>query len=108
MKRTILALALALTVGVAQAAPFVEATVVSGVASCNVILDGGPKVNVLATALKCRYDVAAVAAGSHSVTMSAVTANDPIWGALESAQSAPLNFTRPAAATAPSGLALVP
>jgi hypothetical protein len=107
MKRTILAMLLAVSFA-AQAAPFVEATVVSGVVSCNVVLDGGAKVNIPATALKCRYDVGAVAAGSHSVTMTAVSASDPVWGTQESAPSAPLNFTRPALVTAPSGLVLVP
>lgn len=108
MKRTILALILAAGFAVsANAAPFVEATVVTGVANCGVYLDAAAKVTIPATALKCRFDVGSVTAGAHSVKMTAITADDPIWGALESAQSAPLNFTRPAAATTPSGLVLV-
>lgn len=106
-RKLLAALLLSLPLAV-QAAPFVEATVVSGVANCGVYLDAAAKVIVPATGLKCRYDLASVATGTHSVTMTAITANDPIWGTLESVQSAPLNFTRPAAGSAPSGLVLVP
>jgi hypothetical protein len=108
MKRKLLILMLAALPMFAQAAPFVEATVTSGVVNCGVYLDSAAKVNVPVSALKCRYDLSAVSAGTHSVKMTAITADDPIWGTQESVQSAPLNFTRPVPATAPSGLVLVP
>lgn len=94
----------------AFAAPFVVADVVAGVASCGVLLDSGEKVTVPAiyysTNNECRFDVGSVSPGAHVVRMTAQTANDPVWGTQESAESAPLNFTRPSPPGAPSGLTL--
>ena len=92
----------------AQAAPFVVADVVAGIATCGVKVDGVAKADVAATALVCKHDVAGVAAGSHSVTMTAKTAADPVWGTQESAPSAPFSFVAPAPPSVPSTLRLTP
>ena len=91
-----------------SAAPFLEADVVAGVAQCGVFMDAAPKVLVPAAALKCRYDLAGLAAGPHSVTMTALSVADPIWGTQESGPSSPLAFSRPGAPASPSGLVLKP
>jgi hypothetical protein len=106
--RQAVALLLCMVCFAAGAAPFVVATVVSGVSSCGVFLDAAAKVTVTATALQCKYDLAAVSVGAHTVTMTAISTTDPVWGTQESAQSAPLNFTRPALPAVPSGLTLTP
>lgn len=103
-----LILAVFLSLGVAQAAPFVVGDVVAGVVSCGVFLNTGAKVVVPAANGECRFDLAGIPPGSHVVRMTAMTVNDPIWGTQESVQSAPLNFTKPAAPAAPSGLTLTP
>lgn len=88
------------------AAPFVVADVISGVASCGVVLDGGPKVVVPAASMQCKFDVSSVSPGNHTVTMTAQTVNDPIWGTQESSPSAPFVFTKPAAPGIPTNLRL--
>jgi len=92
----------------AWAAPFVVADVTTGVASCGVKVDGVAKADVTATALLCKYDIAGVAAGSHSVTMTAKTVADPVWGTQESAPSAPFSLVVPALPSVPSSLRLTP
>ena len=93
---------------VAVASPFVVADVVSGVTQCGVVVDTQPKVTVPAASLMCKYDVSALATGSHTITMTAITVSDPVWGTQESVPSAPFVFTRPAKPTAPSTLRLAP
>lgn len=105
--RILLCLLLALP-GMAFAAPFVIADVVAGVGQCGVYLDATPRVLVPAVAGQCKYDLAGVSVGAHSVTMTAMTINDPIWGTQESAQSVPLAFSRPAGPAVPTGLVLIP
>ncbi len=97
-----------LAASVANAQPFLVADVTSGVTSCGVYMDAAPKVTVAASGTQCKYDVAGIAAGSHTVKMTAITANDPIWGTQESAPSAPFTFARPATPAAPTGLVLSP
>jgi hypothetical protein len=106
--KSILGLALLLMAGMAAANPSVQATVVSGVTSCGVYLDVNAKVVITSVSNTCTYDVSGVSPGTHSIAMTAITANDPIWGTQESVKSATLSFTRPAPAAAPSGLQLVP
>ena len=56
----------------------------------------------------CKFDVSGVNAGSHTVTAKFV-ATDPVWGRLESEDSAPLVFSKPGNLTIkPGGLKLVP
>ena len=104
MKR--LLLLLALLPGYAVAAPFVVGDVVAGVSQCGVVIDGQPKVMVPAVNLMCRFDVGTVSNGQHTVTMTAIAVNDPVWGTQESAPSAPFVFARPAAPSVPGKLRL--
>jgi hypothetical protein len=94
--------------GNVMAAPFVVADIVPGVAQCGFYLDTGGVVLVPATGATCRLDITSVTAGAHVVSADARTVADPIWGSQISAKSVPLNFTRPAAPTVPSGLVLAP
>lgn len=106
--KSLLFFALLLFASSAIANPFAQASVATGVASCNFSLDGGAKVNVTATAGLCKLDMASTTVGSHSLTVTAVATNDPIWGSQETAPSAPLAFVRPASPAVPTGLQLVP
>ena len=102
-----LLLILALCVAPAFSAPFVVADVVSGVTDCGVFLDGGAKVVIPATGTECRFDVANVSNGQHSITMTAI-GNQSLWGGEESAPSSPFVFVRPAPPTVPATLRLEP
>ena len=106
MKRTLMLAALLPLP--ALAAPFVVADVVAGVSTCGVTLDGQAQTAVPATNNQCRFDVGNVSNGQHTITMTARTVNDPVWGTQESAPSAPFVFARPAATSAPGNLRLVP
>lgn len=117
MKKLLLVVAIAFAVAhPALAAPFIVSDpLVSGVVQCGVFLDAAPKLTVPVTAVVtpapgniCKFDVGGVGVGSHTITMTAITVNDPVWGSQESAKSSPLAFTRPAAPNAPSGLQLAP
>jgi type 1 fimbria pilin len=94
-------------------APFVVSdTLTPGVTQCGVFVDTAAKVTIPVTAVTggniCKYDIGTIAAGSHTVRMTAITVNDPIWGSQESVQSSPLSFVRPAAPSAPATLQLAP
>lgn len=106
--KTFAALVLFLVASVAQAAPFLVGDVVSGVAQCGVFMDASAKITVPAAALQCKYDLAGLAAGSHSARMTAITSADPVWGTQESASSAPFVFIAPGVPVAPTGLKLTP
>lgn len=98
----------ALLPGAAFGAPFVVADVAAGVSQCGVYLDAAAKVTVPAASNQCKYDVSGITPGNHSIKMTAITVADPVWGSQESAQSLPLDFSRPAQPSAPSGLVLTP
>ena len=111
--RFILALFVMLASFAAHAA-FIEADVGPTVTSCGVLLDTAPKTTVPvtnpvppATQKKCRYDVSTIAAGVHDVRLTAIV-TDPVWGALESAPSAPFAFARPGVPPVPANPQLVP
>lgn len=117
MKRLIIALALLISAAAsagAGAAPFVVAEVEPGVASCNVYLDTAPAVNVPAvadaaspTGWVCKYDLSALASGSHSVQLTAFNPGDALLGGpKESVKSSPLALSKPAAPAAPARLRL--
>lgn len=110
MIRLILLCLLVMFAGLVRAAPFVVADVVAGVSSCGTVLDGGAKVNVVVATgtTQCKFDLVGIAAGSHTVTMTAIAVNDPVWGSQETAPSLPFTFTKPAAPVVPSGLRLSP
>jgi hypothetical protein len=102
-------LLLALLPLAALAAPFVEADVVAGVTQCGVVLDSQPKALVPAASLKCRFDLtASLPSGAHTVTMTAITTADPVWGTQESSPSGPFSFTKPATPASPATLRLSP
>ncbi|TFH46855.1 MAG: hypothetical protein E4H01_09265 [Lysobacterales bacterium] len=114
MKRLMIFLALIGLSGVAMSAPFVVADVVTTVTSCNVIQDGAPAVSVpseadatSATGRACKLDLAGISSGQHTVTMTAVDANDPLF-VRESAASAPLAFGVPGIPAVPGTLRLKP
>jgi hypothetical protein len=93
-------------------APFVVTDPVDPLTThCGVFLDTNAKVTVPVavegTAKICKFDLATIPNGSHVVKMTAI-GNDPIWGALESPQSLPLAFVRPAAPAIPAGVRLAP
>ena len=97
----------------AYAAPFVVSDPVDpATTQCGVFLNAAPKVTVPVTVTAgvktCKYDLATLASGTHTVKMTAITINDPVWGSQESAQSAPLAFSRPGVPVAPVGLGLSP
>ena len=94
-------------------APFVVTdTLSTGVTQCGVFLDASAKVTIHVTAVTggsvCKFDIGNVSTGSHTVQMTSITVNDPIWGSLESVKSLPLVFVRPAVPNAPTGLILAP
>lgn len=98
--------------GTAVAAPYVVTDpLMSHVTHCGVLVDAQPKVTipvVVQGADKiCRFDLAGLAAGSHTVKMTAI-ANDPVYGTKESAESLPLSFVVPVVPSAPANLRLVP
>jgi len=99
---------------VATAAPFlVSDPLATGVTQCGIYLDAAAKVTspvgTDASGLPiCKYDLASVSVGSHTVKATAISI-DPVWGNQESAQSLPFAFSRPAASvTAPTNIKLVP
>ncbi len=89
------------------AAPFVVADVVAGVSSCGVTMDGQAQAPVSAAGNQCKFDIGGVSNGQHTITMTALTVNDPVWGTQESAPSAPFVFAKPAAPAVPGNLRLV-
>ncbi len=109
-----LLLSLFILPSVVVAAPFVttDPTSVVGITQCGVYLDSAAKVSIPVTAVTggniCKFDASGVSTGSHSIQMTFITVNDPIWGSLESAKSLPLNFVRPGVPAAPTGLGLTP
>lgn len=97
------ALALALP-SCAAAVPFIVSDpLAAGVVQCGVYVDSAPRVTVPVTAVVegniCRYDVSGLAAGEHTVSMTAITLSDPVWGFQESAKSSLLTFILGAATT---------
>lgn len=97
----------------ALAAPFVVSDILpAGVTQCGVYMDALAKVTIPVTAVTggniCKHDVGAIAAGSHTVTMTSITVADPIWGSQESVKSSPLSFVRPSLPAAPATLQLTP
>jgi len=96
----------------AFAAPFVVTDPVApGVTHCGVLFDSQPKQVIQVTNEGgqniCKFDLAGISAGPHQVRMTAQI-NDPIWGSLESAESAPLDFVKPGVPAAPTGMQLAP
>lgn len=79
---------------------------------CGLLLDATPKVDVAvakdsAGKAYCQFDVAGLAIGTHTFKATFVL-NDPVWGRLESAVSAPFELSRPGSPNAPAGLGLKP
>lgn len=113
MKKTLLALAAAVFAAAVTAAPFVVSDPVHpSTTHCGVTLNAAPKVivpvNVTGTVKTCQYDLANLASGSHSITMTAIVEKTATNTGAESAQSPPLAFSKPAAPAVPAGLALSP
>lgn len=104
----------------AWGAPFVISNPVAPQATtplqCGIFLDAAPKAVIPATVVAtpagtiCKFDVAAVPVGQHTITMTVITTNDPKYGSQESLQSPPLAFSLPwpTPLVAPGGLQLTP
>ncbi len=110
MKRTLLFLLLfPATAGAVQ---FYADTALSVPGQCGIFLDTAPKVVtptvLVGTVHTCKYDVSGVSNGPHTIAATAIGVSDPIWGAQESAPSAPFAFSRPATPTAPGNARLGP
>lgn len=93
--------------------PFVASDIlVPGVSQCGVFMDAAPKVTIPVIAVTggniCKLDISGLPPGAHSVTMTAIAVNDPIYGSQESPPSLPLAFTKPSPPAAPTGLKLIP
>src|SRR5258706_10891592 len=106
---------LMLVSALALGAPFVVSDPLVAGVQCGIFLDAAPKVTIPVTAVTtpvpgniCKFDIGGVSAGNHTISMTAITVNDPIWGSQESVKSTPLLFTRPAVPTAPTNLQLTP
>ncbi len=91
------------------AAPFLTTDpTTQAVTHCGIVMGTSAKVVVPvfsdATGKYCKFDIATIAVGSHTAKASFIN-QDPVWGTLESAFSAPFTFVRPAIpAVAPTGL----
>lgn len=112
MKRFLLVFLL-MAPSLALAGPFVVSDpLIAGVSQCGIYVDSEPKITVPVTVVGgqnvCQWDAGNVSEGSHTVQMTAIAVNDPLWGSRESAKSAPFSFVRPSAPSAPAGLALRP
>jgi hypothetical protein len=75
---------------------------------CGLLLDAKAKVDVpVATDASgnpfCQFDLSSVTSGAHRIKATAIII-DPVWGRQESAESLPLDFSRPGAPGVPSGL----
>lgn len=104
----------------AYAAPFLTADVDPTTAECGVTVGALPKVFIPAqtvaitvatpTGRICKHDLGALglAAGTYSLTMTARSAGDPAWGTLETAPSAAISTTKPAAVAVPQNPKLSP
>ena len=80
------------------------------VTHCGVTLDTNAKVDVPVETVtggkRCKFDANSVTAGTHVIKMTFINA-DSVWGRLESVDSAPLTFTRPAnPSQTPGGLVI--
>src|SRR6267154_2408750 len=83
-------------------APFLITNPVTGT-TCTMYMDAAPGVTVPvviatvpAVGSMCQFDLATLAAGSHSVTVTTTSQPDPVWGGGgESVKSSPLALTRP-------------
>lgn len=113
---SLIALSLSLSNQIAQAAPFVRADNYPAASTpkpthCGVLLDSAPKVQIPITSeagnIYCKYDLSGVSNGNHSIKMTHILI-DQIWGTLESAESNPLAFVKPAQPSLPAGLQLIP
>ena len=107
MKNIIYTLALCLAAGVAQAVTLTSDPIAdTGVTICSYSLNGAAFVDTPVVAAKCDINVDTSPVGSNTIGVKLVK-SDAVWGRLEASV---VNFTysRPAAAAAVSGLALVP
>ena len=82
-----------------MAAPFlVSDPTIQTVTHCGIYMDDKPVVDVPVEVVtagdRCKYDLSTLTEGSHTVTATFVN-QDPVWGRVESASSAPFVFVRP-------------
>lgn len=106
----IIALLLALIATPSFAAPFAAADPPAGATHCVFTIDSLTPVVVtvpVSPPFTCKTDVGAVAVGPHTVKVRARQV-DPVWGTIESADTAPLAFTKPGPLAVPTGLTLTP
>lgn len=109
-------LALMLTSLTALAQPYIVTDPLQvGVTQCGVYLDAQPKVVIPVTIVVtggqgsiCKYSISTVTVGTHSIQLTSIAVNDPVWGSQESAKSVPFSFARPGTPGAPTGIVLTP
>ena len=108
--KKLLILSLVLASSAVSAAPFIKSQPyplanTPKPTACRITVDGAAAVVspvlVDGTGPRCSYDIGTIAIGAHTVT-STFTANDPIWGDINSGVSNTVNFTRPGPLTAPT------
>lgn len=113
MKRAILFFSFVFVHAITAAAPFVVTDPVDPATThCGVLLNVAPKLIVPVTTAggvkNCRYDLATLASGSHTITMTAIVEKTANNTGAESAPSSPLAFSKPGVPAVPAGLALSP
>lgn len=86
----------------------------AGVVQCGVFLDSAAKITIPVTPITlpipgniCAFDIVSVPPGSHTISMTSITVNDPVFGSKESAKSVPLVFPVPGIPPTPTGERLV-
>ena len=112
MRRALLAVAMAAASTTVFSAPFVVSDPLDARAThCGILMDAIPKQAIPVVADVggniCKFDLAGLANGSHTVRATAI-AVDPIWGSQESVESLPLSFVKPVPPSVPAGLGLKP
>ena len=94
----------------AFAAPFAMADPPAAATHCVFTIDSLSPVVVaveVVAPFNCKTDVGAVAVGPHTVKVRSRRV-DPVWGTVESVDTAPLAFTKPGPLVVPTGLTLTP
>ncbi len=105
-----LACAALLAAPTTSAAPFAAADPPAGATHCVFTIDSlAPTVVTVGVVAPytCKTDVGAVAVGPHTVKVRARRV-DPVWGDVDSVDTAPLPFTKPGPLAVPTGLTLTP
>jgi hypothetical protein len=95
--RRVIALLAWMLVSTAEASYVVTDPITPGATQCGFYVDASPRVTVPVTPVYsgniCMLDISALGAGTHTITATAISVNDPFWGSQESPPSLPLVLT---------------